>query len=102
MCTLPRGAWAAGAGPLGSPGFIAPEIVMGEPHTVAMDVFSLGVVLFIMLVGRKPFNIRECETLSYTAARLEDAAGLRDPRHASAPAPSPSVPQPISCTQHWA
>ena len=39
------------AGPLGSPGFVAPEVVAGGVHTPAMDVFSLGVLLFIMLVG---------------------------------------------------
>lgn len=38
------------AGPLGSPGFVAPEIVAEGVHTPAMDVFSLGVLLFIMLV----------------------------------------------------
>lgn len=37
-------------GPLGSPGFVAPEIIAGAPHSPAMDVFSLGVLLFIMLV----------------------------------------------------
>jgi hypothetical protein len=42
---------SASAGPLGSPGFVAPEIVAGGVHSPAMDVFSLGVLLFIMLVG---------------------------------------------------
>lgn len=41
----------AAAGPLGSPGFVAPEIIADGVHTPAMDVFSLGVLLFIMLVG---------------------------------------------------
>ena len=39
------------AGPLGSPGFVAPEVVADGVHTPAMDVFSLGVLLFIMLVS---------------------------------------------------
>ncbi len=37
-------------GPLGSPGFVAPEIIHGAVHMPSMDVFSLGVLLFIMLV----------------------------------------------------
>lgn len=67
-------------GPLGSPGFVAPEIVAEGVHTPAMDVFSLGVLLFIMLVGRKPFNIRESENLRYALMSLQEAPGLKDPR----------------------
>ncbi|PRW44918.1 CAMK CAMK1 kinase Srk1 isoform B [Chlorella sorokiniana] len=67
-------------GALGSPGFVAPEIVADGVHTPAMDVFSLGVLLFIMLVGRKPFNIRESENLRYALMSLQEAPGLKDPR----------------------
>ena len=68
------------AGALGSPGFVAPEIIMHENHGPAMDVFSLGIVLFIMLVGRKPFNIKECENLTYCNIDIKDAPGLQDAR----------------------
>ena len=68
------------AGALGSPGFVAPEIVMDAPHAPSMDVFSLGVVLFIMLVGRKPFNIADSESLAYVHLELAAAPGLRDAR----------------------
>ncbi|GAB4817123.1 hypothetical protein N2152v2_004169 [Parachlorella kessleri] len=67
-------------GPMGSPGFVAPEIIKSGPHTPAMDVFSLGVLLFVMLVGRKPFNIKESESLQYAFLGLQDAPGFRDPR----------------------
>ena len=73
------------AGALGSPGFVAPEVILHGPHTPAMDVFSLGIVLFIMLVGRKPFNIPQCEDLSYCQLPLADAPGLQDPRRAPLP-----------------
>ena len=69
-----------GAGALGSPGFISPEIIIGEPHTYAMDVFAVGVVLFVLLVGRKPFNIADSESLSYCAMNLADCPGIQDPR----------------------
>ena len=68
------------AGALGSPGFVAPEIVMDAAHAPSMDVFSLGVVLFIMLVGRKPFNIADSESLAYVHLELDTAPGLRDAR----------------------
>lgn len=72
------------AGALGSPGFISPEIIIGEPHTYAMDVFAVGVVLFVLLVGRKPFNIADCESLSYCAMDLANCPGVQDPRSAPA------------------
>jgi serine/threonine protein kinase len=67
-------------GALGSAGFVAPEIVLGGVHTPAMDVFACGVLLFIMLVGRQPYNQAEAETLRYARLSLGAAPGLRDPR----------------------
>ena len=73
-----RVAWAAGA--LGSPGFISPEIIIGGAHTYAMDVFAVGVVLFVLLVGRKPFNIADSQSLDYCHMKLADCPGMQDPR----------------------
>jgi len=67
-------------GCLGSAGFIAPEIIRGETHTPAMDIYGLGVLLFVMLVGRKPWDIDQCEKLKYHNIPLSQAPGLRDPR----------------------
>lgn len=53
-------------GALGSPGFVSPEAVNDKPHTLAMDIFSLGVVAFVMLVGRKPFSIQVTHPLRHT------------------------------------
>ncbi|KAF9901455.1 Serine/threonine-protein kinase plk2 [Linnemannia zychae] len=38
----------------GTPGYWAPEVVRKEAHTVALDVFSLGVVLYNMVTKRMP------------------------------------------------
>jgi len=67
-------------GCLGSAAFVAPEIILGGEHTPAMDIFGMGVLLFIMLVGRKPFNIAESENLKYGKMSLAEAPGLKDPR----------------------
>lgn len=45
-----------------------------------MDVFAVGVILFVLLVGRKPFNIADSESLSYCAMTLADCPGMQDPR----------------------
>eukprot|EP00889_Picochlorum_renovo_P003893 jgi/Picre1/30923/NNA_006282.t1 len=67
-------------GCLGSAGFVAPEIIDGGYHTPAMDLFGMGVLLFVMLVGRKPWDLDQCEKLKYHRIPLKEAPGLRDPR----------------------
>jgi serine/threonine-protein kinase len=41
---------------MGSPGYIAPEIIDGKPADKRTDVFSFGVVFYEMLTGQRPFG----------------------------------------------
>lgn len=40
---------------IGTPGFMAPEVITGSPATPRSDVYSLGVVFYVTLSGTMPF-----------------------------------------------
>lgn len=48
-----------GLSPL-TPGFASPEQIRGEPLNTASDVYSLGVVLYFLLSGRRPYRFGNC------------------------------------------
>jgi predicted ATPase len=51
-----RDAEMTGEGLIGTPGYMAPEQVLGGRVTPATDIYALGVVLFEMLSGHLPFE----------------------------------------------
>jgi hypothetical protein len=47
-------------------GFVAPEVIDGGPHSPALDMFAVGVMLYITITGRRPMTNRQANTLSYS------------------------------------
>ena len=73
----------AGAAGL-TPEYAAPEQINGEPVTVATDVYALGVLMYVLLAGRRPYGSPRS-----TAAQLARDIVEAEPRRLSAEAPSP-------------
>ena len=50
---------------LGSPLYMAPELINRQPYTEKVDVWSLGVITYQLLSGRTPFESRNPKKIDY-------------------------------------
>ncbi len=68
---------------MGTPSYMSPEQVSGRKVDGRSDIFSLGVVLFELLTGRKPFTADDMTSLMYKIAKE---------RHPSVRSINPKIP----------
>ena len=68
---------------VGTPAYWCPEQIVGKPQDARSDLFSLGVVLYEMVTGKRPFD---AESLQAICGRVLSSTPL-PPSHAN-----PSVP----------
>jgi serine/threonine protein kinase len=50
---------------VGSPLYMAPEILTGAKATVQSDIYALGMVMYMLLSGRAPFEASNAASLAY-------------------------------------
>ncbi|HEV2637150.1 MAG TPA: protein kinase [Actinocrinis sp.] len=58
-------------GLIGTVAYLAPERLTGSPATPATDLYALGVVLYEMLAGRRPFQAEESVAMLYAHATAD-------------------------------
>ena len=56
---------------IGTADYMAPEVIRGDEHTVAVDFWALGIMVFQFLTGAKPFTDDTVELLFAKVLRRE-------------------------------
>jgi serine/threonine-protein kinase ULK/ATG1 len=56
---------------LGSPLYMAPELVKRETYTEKIDVWSLGIITYQMLSGKTPFESRNLKKIDWNILNKE-------------------------------
>ncbi len=66
----------------GTPGYVAPEAIEGAPASPSGDLYALGVVLYNMITGAMPFDVRGVDLL---VAALREAPVKPSARYGDLP-----------------
>ncbi|CDW87318.1 serine threonine protein kinase [Stylonychia lemnae] len=62
----------------GTPGYVSPEVLRGEPYTHKSDIFSLGAILFNMVAGRNLFSAKNAQEALLKNIKCNIAPHIQD------------------------
>jgi serine/threonine protein kinase/tetratricopeptide (TPR) repeat protein len=65
----------------GTPAYMAPEVLKGEPPDARADIFALGIVFYEMLTGRHPFHGSNVTVITAHILDEREAARIHSTRH---------------------
>jgi serine/threonine protein kinase len=63
----------------GTPGYMAPEAIINKPHDFCVDYFALGVIIYELMIGERPYqgkNRKEIKEQMFTLEIKLDADDL--------------------------
>ncbi|MEO8133183.1 MAG: protein kinase [Betaproteobacteria bacterium] len=66
IAKVPTGSRTLDGTVLGSPKYMAPEQIIGQPTDARTDIFALGAILYEMLTGRAPFSGENLNAIMYS------------------------------------
>jgi serine/threonine-protein kinase len=69
---------------IGTPAYMPPEQVRGEPIDARADLYALGILMYSGLVGEPPFNYESLEEMHTVSLPITDIANAR-----------PGLPEPL-------
>ena len=73
---------------VGTPTYVAPELVRGDPADHRSDIYSLGVLLYHMVTGRTPFELSDSGIAALLYKHIEEPP---PPPHLINPAVTPEL-----------
>jgi serine/threonine protein kinase len=76
---------------VGSPGYIAPEILLHQPYSAACDWWSVGVIMYECLYGCPPFYSEDNQQTCYMITKWREFLDFPDARRTRYPVTAEAV-----------